>query len=172
MSAREDGKVSVAESKALLREKLVMEKIVTPDVVDRMEIMFDLMRLAPRLTRDFERIHRSRGWTYAGFRIVNQLWVLGDLEPGDLARLTGASPASISSALNTLQADGYIVRSTKPSDRRLVKVSLTSEGRKSLAAAMADQAARERAWLEILSRDERATLAKLLTRLAEQARPD
>lgn len=165
-------KITTSESKALLRRKLITENIVSAQVADRMEIMFELMRLAPRLVRDYESIHRRRGWTYAGFRIANQLWALGDLEPGELARLTGASRASISSALNTLEASGFISRSIDPGDRRAVKVSLTAKGRTSLHSAIADQADRERAWLDILSRDERELLGKMLTRLAEQSRPE
>jgi DNA-binding MarR family transcriptional regulator len=160
--------VGIAESKALLRDKLVREKLVESDVLDRMEVMFELMRLAPRLTRDYDRIHRANGWTYAGFRIVNQLWILGDLEPGDLARLLGASPASISSALRTLEASGYIERHIKTTDRRLIEVSLTTKGREILPRAIAEQAKREAAWLDVLTPAQRATFAKLITRLAEQ----
>jgi DNA-binding MarR family transcriptional regulator len=137
-----------------------------------MEVMFDLMRLTSRLSRDFERVHRPRGWTWAGFRIANLLWVFGSLEPGELARLSGASRASISSALKTLEARGHISRSTRPTDRRHVEVTLTGAGHTALNQAIAEQAERERAWLDLLSNDERATLGKLVARLVEQPRPE
>jgi DNA-binding MarR family transcriptional regulator len=164
--------LGTAEYKVLLRNRLTQANVVDPNVIDRMEIMFDLTRLAVRLTRDFETVHRPRGWTWAGFRIVNMLWAVGDLEPRDLARLSGASAASISSALRTLEADGFIARDTKAFNRRLVQVSLTAKGHRALTAAIGDQAARERAWLAGLTADERTTLGKLLSRLAEQLRPD
>ena len=161
-----------AEYKELLRRKLLQDNVVGPDVVDRMEVMFDLMRLNARLSRDFERVHRPRGWTWAGFRIANLLWVLGGLEPGELARLSGASRASISSALKTLEAGGHVTRSTRASDRRHVEVTLTDVGLSALTEAIAAQAEREQAWLDTLSSDERATLAKLVARLVEQPRPE
>jgi DNA-binding MarR family transcriptional regulator len=163
--------IATDEYKELLRHKLLEGNVVGPSVVDRMEIMFDLMRLTARLSRDFERVHRPRG-TWAGFRIANLLWVLGSLEPGELARLSGASRASISSALKTLETGGHVTRSTRASDRRHVEVTLTDVGRETLTEAIAAQAERERAWLDTLSSDERATLGKLLTRLVEQARPE
>jgi DNA-binding MarR family transcriptional regulator len=164
--------IRTAEYKELLRGKLLESELVDPAVVDRMEVMFDLMRLTARLSRDFELVHRPRGWTWAGFRIANLLWVLGSLEPGELARLSGASRASISSALNTLEAGGHVTRRTRASDRRHVEVTLTDKGRRALIEAIAAQAEREHAWLDTLSSDERATLGKLLGRLVEQPRPE
>lgn len=164
-------RVAVAEYKAALREKLLRDRVVGDDVVDRMEIMFDLLRLTARLNRDFEAVHRPRGWTWAGFRIANLLWVLGSLAPGELARLSGASRASISSALNTLEAGGHVTRATNASNRRHVEVTLTAKGRRALKSAIGVQAQREHAWLDALTTDERARLAKLIARLVEQPGP-
>jgi DNA-binding MarR family transcriptional regulator len=136
-----------------------------------MEIMFNLMRLTTRLVRDFESVHRPLGGTWAGFRILNLLWAAGDLEPGEVARLTGSSRASISSALNTLEALGQVERRTKAGNRRSVQVMLTEEGRRALTAAMVEQADRERAWLDVLTPAERATLGRLMGRLHDQSDP-
>jgi DNA-binding MarR family transcriptional regulator len=164
--------ITVAEYKAALREKLLQGGVVSADVVDRMEVMFDLTRLTSRLSRDFEAVHRPRGWTWAGFRIANMLWVVGSLAPGELARLSGASRASISSALNTLEAGGYVTRTTNARNRRHVEVALTSKGRRALTKAIGRQAQREHAWLDALTPEEGARLAKLVARLVQQPRPD
>jgi DNA-binding MarR family transcriptional regulator len=163
---------ATAEYKQLLRQRLLRDDVVSPDVIDRMDVMFDLMRLTARLNRDFERVHRPRGWTWAGFRIANLLSVFGSLEPGELARLSGASRASISSALKTLEAGGQITRSTRPTDRRHVEVTLTDVGQRALNEAIAAQAERERAWLDVVSNEERVMLGKLVARLVEQPRPE
>jgi len=159
--------------KELLRYRHFQAEVVDRSVIERMEIMFDLVRLIARLGRDFESVHRPRGWTWAGFRLMNLLWVVeDDLEPGDLAQLSGSSRASISSALNTLEASGYIERNVNRSNRRKVRVTLTKAGGEALVSAMKDQAAREQAWLTVLSDEERATLVRLLSRLAAQPTPE
>ena len=160
------------EVRALIRQRHLEEGIVqSRDVLERMEIMFNLMRLTTRLVRDFESVHRPLGGTWAGFRILNLLWAAGDLEPRDLARLTGASRASISSALNTLETLGQVTRHTRPTNRRSVRVALTDKGREALSLAMVEQASRERAWLDVLTPAERATLRHLIARLHDQEPP-
>ena len=54
---------------------------------------------------------RPMGWTWPGFRVLFWIWLLGPLEPRTIASLVSASRASISSALNTLERDGFVVRS-------------------------------------------------------------
>ena len=162
----------VTEVRALIGQRHREEGIIqSGDVLVRMEIMFNLMRLSTRLVRDFESVHRPLGGTWAGFRILNLLWAAGELEPRDLARLTGASRASISSALNTLEALGQVTRETRPTNRRSVKVALTDKGHDALNLAMIEQAERERAWLEVLTPAERTTLNDLITRLHDQVPP-
>jgi len=159
------------ESKRLIRHRLIEEKVVDPRALARMDVMFDLNRFATRLARDFESNHRAHGLTWAGFRIINMLWAVGDLEPSRLADLTGSSRASISSVLNSLEAGGLIARSINTSNRRQVRVSLTDKGRQTLAESIPIQAQREHAWLAILSTGELATLQKIIHRLLSQATP-
>ena len=162
----------MTEVRALIGQRHLEEGVIqSPDVLVRMEIMFNLMRLSTRLIRDFESVHRPLGGTWAGFRILNLLWAAGDLEPRDLARLTGSSRASISSALNTLESLGQVTRETRPTNRRSVRVALTDKGRHALSLAMIEQAERERAWLDVLTPAERATLRDLIARLHDQEPP-
>lgn len=165
--------LSVAEVRALIRQRHLEEGTVQgSDVLVRMEIMFNLMRFTTRLLRDFESVHRPLGGTWAGFRILNLLWAVGDLEPRDLARLTGASRASISSALNTLEALEQVTRRTKPNNRRSVQVALTDKGRHAFTLAMVEQADRERAWLDVLTPAELAMFSEIIARLHDQDLPD
>jgi DNA-binding MarR family transcriptional regulator len=160
------------EARRLIRERLVAENAVRADALERMEVMFDLTRLGTRLARDFESIHRAHGLTWAGFRIINMLWAVGNLEPSRLAHLTGSSRASTSSVLKSLEASGLIARNTNPSNRRLVRVSLTDKGREMLSESIPIQAQREQAWLAPLTTSELAMLKKVLDRLMSQAPPD
>ncbi len=159
------------ECKALIRERAAGEAALGDEVLDRMEVMFDLSRFALRLARDFESVHRVNGLTWAGFRVLNMLWVMGDLGPSRLAVLTGSSRASISSVMNSLEAGGLIERTVDPSNRRLVQVALTEKGHGALAEAIPVQAERERNWLAVLSSQDLSDLKRIMNRLLEQPDP-
>jgi DNA-binding MarR family transcriptional regulator len=93
------------------------------------------------------------------------VWVSGPLEPRRIARLAGISRAAVSSVLNTLERDGLVQRARDKSDRRLVTVRLTPEGRRRLLAAYRRQNSRERELLAPLDATELATFTELLRRL-------
>ena len=87
------------------------------------------MRAAERVTLELETAHRPMGWTWPGFRVLFWLWLLGPLEPRQIAEVSSSSRASVSSALNTLERNGFVERRRGLADRRLVTVELTEKGR-------------------------------------------
>jgi hypothetical protein len=103
-------RIGIEQYRALLAERQRTEDVVTGDEIGHAQLVFDLTRLHSRLAQDFDALHRRRGWTWAGFRIMNVLWALGPIELRDLARLAGASRAATSSVLNTLERDGLVTR--------------------------------------------------------------
>ena len=145
-----------------------------PDTdLDAMLVVFNTIRLANRITADVEsEVHRPRGLTWAGFRLLFTLWISGPLEPRDLARLSAVTRASISSVLNTLERDGLVERRRESTDRRVVTVVLTTTGRRAVSGAFREHNARESAWLAPLSRAERNTLGDLLHRVLAEHRGD
>jgi DNA-binding MarR family transcriptional regulator len=150
-------------------DRLVADRIaeLEPDA-DRsvMTAVFNLMRLANLMVVDVEaNVHRPRGLSWAGFRILFALWVAGPLEPRALARLAAVTRASISSVLNTLERNELVERRRESPDRRVVTVLLTAKGRRAVATAFRGHHERERAWLEVLTPGEVDTLAQLLHRL-------
>jgi DNA-binding MarR family transcriptional regulator len=163
--------ITVEEYRELLARRLRAEDVVGPDAAGHAELVFNLTRLHHRLSRDFEGLHRRRGWTWAGFRIMNVLWAVGAAELRDVARLSGASRAAVSSALNTLERDGLVSRMRESADRRLVRLELTEHGRSALREAMREQAGREREWLAALGPTEHQQLSALLAALADQKVP-
>jgi DNA-binding MarR family transcriptional regulator len=162
--------ISVEGYRAALAERL-QDAGVGTDAADHAELMFNLSRVQSRMSQDFEVLHRRRGWTWAGFRIMNVLWALDTVELRDVARLSGGSRAAISSALNTLERDGLVTRNRDTADRRLVQLALTTRGRAELLDAIGEQADRERQWLSLLTEPDQALLARLLGALADQSRP-
>jgi len=160
--------ISVEEYRELLARRLRADGVVDRDAAEHAELVFNLTRLQHRLSRDFESLHRRRGWTWAGFRIMNVLWAVGAAELRDIARLSGASRAAVSSALNTLERDGRVSRTRDGADRRMVRVQLTEHGRSALREAMREQAGREREWLAALAPADQKRLSGLLATLADQ----
>jgi DNA-binding MarR family transcriptional regulator len=143
-------------------------ELTTGTDLDAMLVVFNVLRLSNRLVHDLESsVHRPRGLSWAGFRLLFALWVAGPLEPRALARLSAVSRASISSVLNTLQRDGLIERRRESSDRRVVTVVLTDRGRTVVADAFGEHNRREQAWLAGLSAAEQQDLAGLLHRVLD-----
>ena len=128
-------------------------------------VAFTLVRAAERVTYELETVHRPMGWTWPGFRVLFWIWLLGPLEPRQIAAIASSSRASISSALNTLERNGFVVRGRSSTDRRLVTVELTDKGTERMAEALAAANRRERQLTAGFSADERRTLTKLLSRL-------
>jgi DNA-binding MarR family transcriptional regulator len=130
-------------------------------------VAFSIVRAAERVTLELETAHQPMGWTWPGFRVMWWLWLLGPLEPREIAEISSSSRASVSSALNTLERNGFVERRRGSGDRRLVNVELTTKGSERMAEAFAAANARERKLVRRLSAEERSTLTQLLGRLLD-----
>jgi DNA-binding MarR family transcriptional regulator len=139
---------------------------VVPDAdLTAFALVFTLIRAAERATYELETVQRPMGWTWPGFRVLFWISLLGPLEPRQIATLASASRASVSSALNTLERNGFVTRSRGSTDRRLVTVELTERGSERIAEAFAATNEREQELVASFSAEERRTLAELLGRL-------
>jgi DNA-binding MarR family transcriptional regulator len=135
-------------------------------------VLFTLARVANLVASDVESaIWRPAGVSYAGFRVIFTIWAVGPLEPRRLAELASVTRGNISSILNTLERDGYVVRTRGSADRRLVTADVTDKARDLWARLAPQQAEREAEWLSALTRQERIQLVDLLRKLATGA-PD
>ena len=130
-------------------------------------VAFSIVRAAERVTLELETAHQPMGWTWPGFRVMWWLWLLGPLEPRQIAEVSSSSRASVSSALNTLERNGFVERRRGSADRRLVNVELTAKGSERMAEAFAAANTRERKLVAPLSAEERTTLTELLARLLD-----
>lgn len=155
--------MSAREIEALARDRI---REIDPGAdLNAMAVVFNLIRASERIVQDLETVHRPLGWSWAGFRVLFWVWLLGPLEPRAIASFASASRASVSSVLNTLERDGFVVRRRQSDDRRLVTVELTPAGHGLIAEAFKAHNEREREWASVLSASERATLVELLRRL-------
>ena len=136
--------------------------------LDALRASFDLIRASTRLVQRLEaEVHREAGWSMAGFRVMFCVWVGGELEPRDIARLSGLSRAAVSSVLNTLERDGLVDRFRESEDRRLVTVRLTPDGARRLVEAYRRQNDVERDFFRSVPTGEIRRLARDLAALLE-----
>ncbi|GIH75619.1 hypothetical protein Plo01_20480 [Planobispora longispora] len=142
-----------------------------PADAEAFELAYSLLQLAYLLVTDLEtRIHRPRGWTLPGFRLMFKLWLLGPTQPARLAEISVMSRSAVTNVVNTLERDGLVERRPVPEDRRAVTVALTAGGEAAVREAFAEQTRREQEWFSSLDAGERAGLTALLTRVLA-ARP-
>lgn len=132
-----------------------------------------LSRAAGMLVYDLEAsVHRPRGLSFPGFRVLFVLWVAGRLESGRVAELTGTSRAAVSALVKTLERDGFVHRRHLEHDRRTVELSLSERGEAEIASTFAAHNRREQLWAQGLSREERETMVVLLRKIMERRRAE
>lgn len=127
-----------------------------------------LLRTANTHIQNSERlIHRPHGFSTSGFRILYTVWIFGQAEARDIARLSGVSRQATSTVLATLEADGLVIRERlSTTDRRLVSVRLSEAGAAAIKDAFGQQNRLEQEWFGDLTADEQATLKSLLSKVA------
>ncbi|MEU5419007.1 MarR family winged helix-turn-helix transcriptional regulator [Streptomyces sp. NPDC001407] len=98
------------------------------------------------------------------------------LEPGassaEAARRAGITAQSMGAAVNGLVERGLLERRPHPTNRRVLCLHITEEGRRLSERALAVVGKANDEALSILSPEERATAHDLLRRLAEHLNPD
>ena len=99
--------------------------------MDRKQEVRDLM-FRTEMARK-RRIHPV--WTDMGLiagqpRVLSQLFIKDHITQKELAEACCIEPATLSRALDRLEAMGYIIRNDNPQCRRSFLISLTEEGKK------------------------------------------
>jgi DNA-binding MarR family transcriptional regulator len=88
-----------------------------------------------------------------------------ELTPGRLIAETLVSSGTMTNRIDRMVAHGLVVRAADASDRRVVKVRLTPEGRRRVDAAMSQLLESERALLAVLPESDRKHLSDSLRSL-------
>ena len=129
-------------------------------------VVWRLIRVASLFEHELEiGAHRPLGWSWTGFRIMYNTYVLEEVEPYRLALLLGTTAPSISSALATLERDGLIARTRSAANRRMKLVALTPAGKSSVEKVLPDHHATEEQLVSNLTTKETVELARLLSKL-------
>jgi DNA-binding MarR family transcriptional regulator len=85
--------------------------------------------------------------------------------PSEAARKLGVTLAAITHKLNSLEEQGYIVRSISPTDRRSVYISLSEDGKKTVDKIKEEHRKNMYALIEYLGDEDSLTLIVLLDKI-------
>lgn len=85
----------------------------------------------------------------------------------DVARYTNKDKSTISSVINRLEANGYVVKEKDSSDARFTNLKLTAKARKFKPAMLEISAEMNSRMFMGLTDDEKATLFSLLERISD-----
>ncbi|HVT68966.1 MAG TPA: MarR family transcriptional regulator [Trebonia sp.] len=100
-------------------------------------------------------------------RVLAALAEFGPLSQADVGRHAQMDRSDVTAAVGELAADGYLERVPDPADRRRNVVSVTTAGRRRLRRLDAVLGQVQDELLAPLAAADRATLARLLARVAE-----
>ena len=109
--------------------------------------------------------HGLEVWEFDVLSALRRAGAPYELSPGQLVAQTLVTSGTMTNRVDRLAARGLVGRGPDPSDRRGVKVTLTTAGRTVVDAAMADLLDRERTLLSQLPPSEQDHLAEFLRRL-------
>ena len=140
--------------------------------LDAQAVVYNLYRVATDVIAAMESSAlQPHGLTHAGFVLLMTLWISGAREIRELAVLQRVSRPAIVSAVSTLERAGWVRRIRSQSDRRLVRVELTTSGRALIERVHAGQHRFECAVSRALTRTQQRTLAMLLRRVGAAVGP-
>ena len=109
----------------------------------------------------------EHGLDFAGFDVLATLRRSGPphaLTPTQLAKAMIVTPSAVAQRLTRLEEAGLIVREHTKSDRRVIIVTLTENGKELLDAALPAHLANEQRLLADFNSDDRQVLETLLRR--------
>jgi DNA-binding MarR family transcriptional regulator len=139
-----------------------------PAVVDA-EIDVARLRVAlARLSRRMRR-HELAGLTPTQLAALATIGKTGPMRLGDLAAAEGIAPSTLTRLVTALEDSGYVQRTADPSDARASTLAITAHGQEALERIRTETTLMLTASLELLTPEQRSTLAAALPVLEQLA---
>ncbi|WIK64684.1 MarR family winged helix-turn-helix transcriptional regulator [Gleimia hominis] len=149
-----------------------VDRIVGAWEVQRPDLDTSPMLIFSRITRIARHLDLARRTAFSShelepweFDVLSSLRRAGKpyaLTPGNLMNELLVSSGTMTNRIDRLEAKGLVERSRSSTDRRAVLVTLTSNGKQKVDAALASLLDAERALLVSLTKRQRENLSKLL----------
>jgi MarR family transcriptional regulator, 2-MHQ and catechol-resistance regulon repressor len=128
-------------------------------------VFVKLMRAADTVANNVHRHLQTLGLTSSQFGVLEALWHLGPLHQRQIGRKILKSHGNVTTVLDNLERQGWVVRKRQTEDRRFVTVELSESGRELISRLFPDHAAAIARELSVLSREEQLELARLCRKL-------
>ncbi|MFD4031064.1 MarR family winged helix-turn-helix transcriptional regulator [Streptomyces sp. NPDC058637] len=130
------------------------------------QVAEQLLRLTRRLHRIQSRQLEPIGITPAQFRLLRTVAHYdGPPRMADLAQRLDVVPRAVTTLVDGLEANGRVRRAPDPTNRRVVRIEITEEGRAVLRSLRSARKAAAEEILAPLTADQREELGGLLTAL-------
>jgi DNA-binding MarR family transcriptional regulator len=100
------------------------------------------------------------------YSMTSALYTKKNLTMGELSKRISAPMSSTTRMMNWLVENGYALRLSDPGDRRIVRVTLTDEGRKLHEYIESHIIQRVRETMQLLNEEEQTTIIKVFDKLA------
>ncbi|MBR6397242.1 MAG: MarR family transcriptional regulator [Lachnospiraceae bacterium] len=94
------------------------------------QLCFPLYAAARRIVNEYTPLLKPLGLTYTQYIAFMVLWEKDDITVGEMGQRLHLDNGTITPLLKKLEKDGYIVRERSAEDERVVKIKLTSKGKK------------------------------------------
>lgn len=130
-----------------------------------------LRAISNRVSSAFARKVERSGVTVAEWVILRMVYECGPtVSPCDIARHTGLTRGAVSKLVERAMEKGLVVRTESKSDRRYQDVSLTARARELVPELAAFAQETDEEFFSCLTASERATLVRILQKLAVENR--
>lgn len=113
-------------------------------------------------------ILRSYKLTWSGFRILFVLWNLEKVDQSNLTVLIGASKATVSNLVHTLERQDLVERQRSLTDKRTYTINLTPKGHAVVERVNEEQNELFLQWTSVLSQEEKETLQIIIDKLMDR----
>jgi DNA-binding MarR family transcriptional regulator len=130
-----------------------------------------LLGIAGRLVQGrFHRVLEAQGLTHAGWQVLLALWKDDNLTQREVADRVYVTQATVTGVVDTLEREGFVTRTRDETDRRVVRVALTKDGRRRLERTFKTVAAEMAPVFEDMTPREEQVVRRFLTRTVERLR--
>jgi len=140
------------------------EPAVVDAEIDVARLRVALARLSRRLRR-----HELAGLTPTQLAALATIGKTGPMRLGDLAAAEGIAPSTLTRLVTALEDSGYVQRTADPSDARASTLAITAHGQEALERIRTETTLMLMASLELLTPEQRSTLAAALPVLEQLA---
>lgn len=103
--------------------------------------------------------------TFNQFKVLEVLYHRGDLNIGDITKLTFSTPGNITVVVKNLKRDGWITSIVNPNDKRASILSITQKGKDKMKSIFPQHAENIAGYMGVLSEEELDTLYSLLRKV-------